>query len=103
MNINTNYYTPNFTQLQTLNDINGDSNIRDRSQAEQNIEKTSAQDGFSSANSNNAPNFDRLQALETINNDGSIQDKSLVEPTLLDSNGENVEQIYNRPHLDVYT
>ncbi|WP_104760715.1 hypothetical protein [Helicobacter cetorum] len=102
MYINASSYMPNFTQLQTLNDVNSDSRILDRSQVEQDLQQTSAQDGFSSTNAENTPNFDRLQALETINSDGSIQEKSLVEPTLLDSKGENVEQIYDKPHLDVY-
>ncbi|ERA55516.1 hypothetical protein HMPREF1398_01362 [Helicobacter pylori GAM117Ai] len=34
MTINT-HYAPNFTQLQTLNNINNDATIKDRNQVEQ--------------------------------------------------------------------
>ncbi|GAA9297387.1 hypothetical protein BTM391_05670 [Helicobacter pylori] len=36
MTINT-HYTPNFTQLQTLNNINNDATIKDRNQVEQDL------------------------------------------------------------------
>ncbi|WP_459108759.1 hypothetical protein [Helicobacter pylori] len=36
MTINT-HYTPNFTQLQTLNNINNDSEIKDKSQVAKNL------------------------------------------------------------------
>ncbi|GAA7091331.1 hypothetical protein [Helicobacter pylori] len=65
MTINT-HYTPNFTQLQTLNNIN---------------------------NAPNAPDFDRLQALNAINNDGEIKDRSQVDKNLAD--GENTPEIYS--------
>ncbi len=62
MTINT-HYTPNFTQLQTLNNINNDATIKDRNQVEQDLRQSSVQDGFSQNNTQNAPDFDRLQAL----------------------------------------
>lgn len=46
MTINT-HYTPNFTQLQTLNNINNDATIKDRNQVEQDLQQNSVQDGFS--------------------------------------------------------
>ncbi|BAW75965.1 uncharacterized protein HPMKM5_0127 [Helicobacter pylori] len=46
MTINT-HYTPNFTQLQTLNDINNDATIKDRNQVEQDLQQSNIQDGFS--------------------------------------------------------
>ncbi len=70
MTINT-HYAPNFTQLQTLNNINNDATIKDRNQVEQDLQQNSVQDGFSQDNAQNAPDFDRLQALNTINNDGA--------------------------------
>lgn len=72
MTINT-HYTPNFTQLQTLNNINNDATIKDRNQVEQDLQQSSIQDGFSQNNTQNAPDFDRLQALNAINNDGEIK------------------------------
>ncbi|MFP6135289.1 hypothetical protein ACLGAR_00990 [Helicobacter pylori] len=96
MTINT-HYTPNFTQLQTLNNINNDATIKDRNQAEQDLQQSSIQDGFSQ-NTQNAPDFDRLQALNAINNDGEIKDKSQVEKNLVD--GENIPEIYSS--LDTY-
>ncbi|WP_367687776.1 hypothetical protein [Helicobacter pylori] len=96
MTINT-HYTPNFTQLQTLNNINNDATIKDRNQAEQDLQQSSIQDGFSQ-NTQNAPDFDRLQALNAINNDGEIKDKSQVEKNLVD--GENTPEIYSS--LDTY-
>ncbi|WRF69434.1 hypothetical protein FNE34_00575 [Helicobacter pylori] len=96
MTINT-HYTPNFTQLQTLNNINNDAIIKDRNQVEQDLQQSSIQDGFSQ-NTQNAPDFDRLQALNAINNDGEIKDKSQVEKNLVD--GENTPKIYSS--LDTY-
>ncbi|WRC95704.1 hypothetical protein E5K84_00575 [Helicobacter pylori] len=96
MTINT-HYTPNFTQLQTLNNINNDATIKDRNQVEQDLQQSSIQDGFSQ-NTQNAPDFDRLQALNTINNDGEIKDRSQVEKNLAD--GENTPEIYSS--LDTY-
>ncbi|MCQ2674891.1 hypothetical protein JT077_01425 [Helicobacter pylori] len=97
MTINT-HYTPNFTQLQTLNNINNDATIKDRDQVEQDLQQSSIQDGFSQNNTPNAPDFDRLEALNAINNDGGIKDKSQVEKSLIDS--ENVPEIYS--NLDTY-
>ncbi|MGN8484421.1 hypothetical protein ACR9MQ_05280 [Helicobacter pylori] len=97
MIINTRY-TPNFTQLQTLNNINNDATIKDRNQVEQDLQQSSIQDGFSQNNAPNAPDFDRLQALNAINNDGEIKDKSQVEKSLID--GENTPEIYSS--LDTY-
>ncbi|MFP6252158.1 hypothetical protein ACLGDH_00025 [Helicobacter pylori] len=96
MTINTRY-TPNFTQLQTLNNINNDATIKDRNQAEQDLQQSNIQDGFSQ-NTQNAPDFDRLQALNAINNDGEIKDKSQVEKSLID--GGNTPEIYSS--LDTY-
>ncbi len=96
MTINT-HYTPNFTQLQTLNNINNDATIKDRNQVEQDLQQSSIQDGFSQ-NTQNAPDFDRLQALNAINNDGEIKDKSQVEKSLID--GGNTPEIYSS--LDTY-
>lgn len=45
MTINT-HYTPNFTQLQTLNNINNDATIKDRNQVEQDLQQSNIQDGF---------------------------------------------------------
>ncbi|WRC85747.1 hypothetical protein E5K87_00575 [Helicobacter pylori] len=92
------HYTPNFTQLQTLNNINNDATIKDRNQVEQNLQQSNIQDGFSQDNTPNAPDFDRLQALNAINNDGGIKDKSQVEKNLVD--GENIPEIYSG--LDTY-
>ncbi|MFP6148276.1 hypothetical protein ACLGAM_00025 [Helicobacter pylori] len=97
MTINT-HYTPNFTQLQTLNNINNDATIRDRNQAEQDLQQSNIQDGFSQDNAQNAPDFDRLQALNAINNDGEIKDGSQVEKNL--ASGENIPKIYSS--LDTY-
>ncbi|WP_273895987.1 hypothetical protein [Helicobacter pylori] len=97
MTINT-HYTPNFTQLQTLNHINNDATIKDRNQVEQNLQQSSIQDGFSQDNTPNAPDFDRLQALNAINNDGEIKDRSQVEKNL--ASGENTHEIYSS--LDTY-
>ncbi|TPH44031.1 hypothetical protein [Helicobacter pylori] len=97
MTIST-HYTPNFTQLQTLNNINNDANIKDRNQVEQDLQQSSIQDGFSQDNTQNAPDFDRLQALNAINNDGEIKDKSQVAKNLV--GGENTPEIYSR--LDTY-
>ncbi|WQT20748.1 hypothetical protein E5A86_00565 [Helicobacter pylori] len=97
MTINT-HYTPNFTQLQTLNNINNDATIKDRNQAEQDLRQSNIQDGFSQDNTPNAPDFDRLQALNAINNDGEIKDRSQVEKNLVD--GENTPKIYSS--LDTY-
>ncbi|MFP6217033.1 hypothetical protein ACLGCS_00265 [Helicobacter pylori] len=97
MTINT-HYTPNFTQLQTLNNINRDATIKDRNQAEQDLQQSSIQDGFSQDNAPNAPDFDRLEALNAINNDGEIKDKSQVEKSLID--GGNTPEIYSS--LDTY-
>ncbi|MGL2388952.1 hypothetical protein ACOWNR_02500 [Helicobacter pylori] len=96
MTINT-HYTPNFTQLQTLNNINNDATIKDRNQVEQDLQQSSIQDGFSQ-NTQNAPDFDRLQALNAINNDGEIKDRSQVEKNL--ASGENIPEIYSS--LDTY-
>ncbi|GAA7253182.1 hypothetical protein BD0084_06570 [Helicobacter pylori] len=96
MTINT-HYTPNFTQLQTLNNINNDATIKDRNQVEQNLQQSNIQDGFSQDNTN-APDFDRLQALNAINNDGEIKDRSQVEKSLAD--GGNTPEIYSS--LDTY-
>ncbi len=41
MTINT-HYTPNFTQLQTLNNINNDATIKDRNQVEQDLQQSIA-------------------------------------------------------------
>ncbi|MGL2347072.1 hypothetical protein ACOWKS_00230 [Helicobacter pylori] len=90
MTINT-HYAPNFTQLQTLNNINNDATIKDRNQVEQDLQQSSIQDGFSQDNTQNAPDFDRLQALNAINNDQ-------VEKSLAD--GENAPEIYSS--LDTY-
>ncbi|PUD23472.1 hypothetical protein [Helicobacter pylori] len=97
MTINT-HYTPNFTQLQTLNNINNDATIKDRNQVEQDLQQSNIQDGFSQDDMQNAPNFDRLQALNAINNDGEIKDRSQVEKSLID--GENTPEIYSS--LDTY-
>ncbi|MFP6321780.1 hypothetical protein ACLGER_00090 [Helicobacter pylori] len=97
MTINT-HYTPNFTQLQTLNNINNDATIKDRNQVEQDLQQSSIQDGFSQNNAPNAPDFDRLQALNAINNDGEIKDRSQVEKSLID--GGNTPEIYSS--LDTY-
>ncbi|AGT73374.1 hypothetical protein HPSA20_0131 [Helicobacter pylori SouthAfrica20] len=97
MTINT-HYTPNFTQLQTLNNINNDATIKDRDQVEQDLQQSSVQDGFSQDNTQNAPNFDRLQALNAINNDGTIKDRSQVETNLVE--GESIPEIYSK--LDTY-
>ncbi|GAA8104672.1 hypothetical protein Kazakh3190_00870 [Helicobacter pylori] len=97
MTINT-HYTPNFTQLQTLNNINNDATIKDRNQVEQDLQQNSVQDGFSQDNAPNAPDFDRLQALNAINNDGEIKDRSQVEKSL--ASGENIPEIYSS--LDTY-
>ncbi len=83
MTIST-HYTPNFTQLQTLNNINNDATIKDRNQVEQDLQQSSIQDGFSQDNVLNAPDFDRLQTLNAINNDGEIKDKSQVDKNLVD-------------------
>ncbi len=40
MTINT-HYAPNFTQLQTLNNINNDATIKDRNQVEQDLQQSS--------------------------------------------------------------
>ncbi|WRC03443.1 hypothetical protein KVC56_00575 [Helicobacter pylori] len=97
MTIST-HYTPNFTQLQTLNNINNDATIKDRNQVEQDLQQSSIQDGFSQDNAPNAPDFDRLEALNAINNDGEIKDKSQVEKSLID--GGNTPEIYSS--LDTY-
>ncbi|GAA7760085.1 hypothetical protein HpBT0162_08880 [Helicobacter pylori] len=97
MTIST-HYTPNFTQLQTLNNINNDATIKDRNQVGQNLQQSSVQDGFSQDNTPNAPDFDRLQALNAINNDGGIKDRSQVEKNL--ASGENIPEIYSS--LDTY-
>ncbi|MGL2497383.1 hypothetical protein ACOWOA_00650 [Helicobacter pylori] len=97
MTINT-HYTPNFTQLQTLNNINNDATIKDRNQVEQDLQQSNIQDGFSQDNTPNAPDFDRLQALNAINNNGIIKDRSQVEKNLID--GENTPEIYSS--LDTY-
>ncbi|WP_208375054.1 hypothetical protein [Helicobacter pylori] len=97
MTINTRY-TPNFTQLQTLNNINNDATIKDRNQVEQDLQQSNIQDGFSQDDTPNAPDFDRLQALNAINNDGEIKDKSQVEKSLID--GGNTPEIYSS--LDTY-
>ncbi|WP_033739477.1 hypothetical protein [Helicobacter pylori] len=97
MTINT-HYTPNFTQLQTLNNINNDATIKDRDQVEQDLQQSNIQDGFSQDNTQNAPNFDRLQALNAINNDGTIKDRSQVETNLVE--GESIPEIYSK--LDTY-
>ncbi|MUU80924.1 hypothetical protein F7227_01950 [Helicobacter pylori] len=97
MTINT-HYAPNFTQLQTLNNINNDATIKNRSQVEQDLQQSNIQDGFSQDNAPNAPDFDRLQALNAINNDGTIKDRSQVEKSLID--GENTPEIYSS--LDTY-
>ncbi|MCH4605385.1 hypothetical protein [Helicobacter pylori] len=92
------HYTPNFTQLQTLNNINNNATIKDRNQAEQDLQQSNIQDGFSQDNVPNAPDFDKLQALNAINNDGGIKDRSQVEKNLVD--GENIPEIYSS--LDTY-
>ncbi|RVZ66678.1 hypothetical protein [Helicobacter pylori] len=97
MTINT-HYAPNFTQLQTLNNINNDATIKDRNQAEQDLQQSSIQDGFNQDNAQNAPDFDRLQALNAINNDGEIKDRSQVEKNL--ASGESIPEIYSS--LDTY-
>ncbi|MGT0069973.1 hypothetical protein V5H82_01000 [Helicobacter pylori] len=97
MTINT-HYTPNFTQLQTLNNINNDATIKDRNQVEQDLQQSNIQDGFSQDNTPNAPDFDRLQALNAINNDGGIKDRSQVEKNL--ASGKNTPEIYSS--LDTY-
>ncbi len=97
MTINT-HYTPNFTQLQTLNNINNDATIKDRNQVEQDLQQSNIQDGFSQDDMQNAPDFDRLQALNAINNDSGIKDRSQVEKNL--ASGENIPEIYSS--LDTY-
>ncbi len=97
MTIST-HYTPNFTQLQTLNNINNDATIKDRNQVEQDLQQSNIQDGFSQDNTQNAPDFDKLQALNAINNDGEIKDRSQVEKSLVD--GGNTPEIYSS--LDTY-
>ncbi|GAA7647950.1 hypothetical protein MMM6_02800 [Helicobacter pylori] len=97
MTIST-HYTPNFTQLQTLNNINNDATIKGRNQVKQNLQQSNIQDGFSQDNAPNAPDFDKLQALNAINNDGGIKDRSQVEKNLVD--GENIPEIYSS--LDTY-
>ncbi|PUD77740.1 hypothetical protein [Helicobacter pylori] len=97
MTINTRY-TPNFTQLQTLNNINNDATIKNRNQVEQDLQQSNIQDGFSQDNTQNAPDFDRLQALNAINNDGEIKDKTQVDKNLAD--GGNTPEIYSS--LDTY-
>ncbi|AYQ44622.1 hypothetical protein C1I82_00595 [Helicobacter pylori] len=97
MTIST-HYAPNFTQLQTLNNINNDATIKDRNQVEQDLQQSNIQDGFSQDNTPNAPDFDRLQALNAINNDGGIKDRSQVEKNLVD--GKNIPEIYSS--LDTY-
>ncbi|WRC53258.1 hypothetical protein E5L10_00865 [Helicobacter pylori] len=97
MTINT-HYTPNFTQPQTLNNINNDATIKDRNQAEQDLQQSSIQDSFSQDNTPNAPDFDRLQAVNAINNDDTIKDRSQVEKSLID--GGNTPEIYSS--LDTY-
>ncbi len=97
MTINT-HYTPNFTQLQTLNSINNDATIKDRDQVEQGLQQSNIQDGFNENNTQNAPNFDRLQVLNAINNDGTIKDRSQVETNLVE--GESIPEIYSK--LDTY-
>ncbi|GAA9129447.1 hypothetical protein Taitung69_02920 [Helicobacter pylori] len=97
MTIST-HYTPNFTQLQTLNNINNDATIKDRNQVEQDLQQSNIQDGFSQDNTQNAPNFNQLQALNAINNDGEIKDKSQVGKNLAD--GGNIPEIYSS--LDTY-
>ncbi|WP_187881812.1 hypothetical protein [Helicobacter pylori] len=97
MTINT-HYTPNFTQLQTLNNINNDATIKDRNQVEQDLQQSNIQDGFSQDDMQNAPDFDRLEALNAINNDGEIKDRSQVEKNL--ASGENIPKIYSS--LDTY-
>ncbi|WP_121035857.1 hypothetical protein [Helicobacter pylori] len=97
MTINT-HYTPNFTQLQTLNNINNDATIKDRNQVEQDLQQSNIQDGFSQDNTQNAPNFDRLQVLNAINNDDTIKDRSQVETNLVE--GESIPEIYSK--LDTY-
>ncbi|GAA8101406.1 hypothetical protein HpNP05_04030 [Helicobacter pylori] len=97
MTIST-HYTPNFTQLKTLNNINNDATIKDRNQVEQDLQQSNIQDGFSQDNAQNAPDFDRLQALNAINNGGGIKDRSQVEKNLVD--GENIPEIYSS--LDTY-
>ncbi|MFP6003960.1 hypothetical protein ACLGBP_00995 [Helicobacter pylori] len=97
MTINT-HYTPNFTQLQTLNNINNDATIKDKNQVEQDLQQSNIQDGFSQDNTPNAPDFDRLQALNAINNDGEIKDRSQVAKSLID--GGNTPEIYSS--LDTY-
>ncbi|WP_104744307.1 hypothetical protein [Helicobacter acinonychis] len=99
MTINT-HYTPNFTQLQTLNNINNDATIKDRDQVEQDLRQSSTQDGFNENNTQNAPNFDRLQVLNAINNDGEIKDRSQVETSLVDPSSQSPSQIYSK--LDTY-
>ncbi len=97
MTIST-HYTPNFTQLQTLNNINNDATIKDRNQVEQDLQQSNIQDGFSQDNTPNVPDFDRLQALNAINNDSEIKDRSQVEKNL--ASGENIPEIYSS--LDTY-
>lgn len=97
MTIST-HYTPNFTQLQTLNNINNDATIKDRNQVEQDLQQGNIQDGFSQDHAQNAPDFDRLQALNAINNDGEIKDRTQIEKNLVD--GENIPEIYSS--LDTY-
>ncbi|WP_208349692.1 hypothetical protein [Helicobacter pylori] len=97
MTINT-HYTPNFTQLQTLNNINNDATIKDKNQVEQDLQQSNIQDGFSQDDTQNTPDFDRLQTLNAINNDGEIKDRSQVEKSLID--GGNTPEIYSS--LDTY-
>ncbi len=82
MTINT-HYTPNFTQLQTLNNINNDATIKDRNQVEQDLQQSSVQDGFSQDNTQNAPDFDRLQALNAINTTARLKINPKLQKTLL--------------------
>ncbi len=77
MTINT-HYTPNFTQLQTLNNINNDATIKDRNQVEQDLQQSNIQDGFSQDDAPNAPDFDRLQALNAINTTARLK----IDPKL---------------------
>ncbi len=82
MTINT-HYTPNFTQLQTLNNINNDATIKDRNQVEQDLQQSSVQDGFSQDNTQNAPDFDRLQALTLLITTARLKIDPKLQKTLL--------------------
>ncbi len=82
MTINT-HYTPNFTQLQTLNNINNDATIKDRNQVEQDLQQSNIQDGFSQDNTQNAPDFDRLQALNTSITTARLKINPKLKKTLL--------------------